>query len=133
VIVIDACVLADALTDDGQVGDAARAALAGDPHGAAPAHLLIEVVSVIRGKALGGKLSVARADEAIGALPALVFDQIDARDLVDRMWHLRSNISAYDAAYVAAAEALACALVTGDARLGKANGPRCEIKVVPQG
>jgi predicted nucleic acid-binding protein len=129
-IVVDASVLADALIDDGPQGEAARATLAADPHWAAPAHLLIEVVSVIRGKALGGKLGIVRAQEAIAALPTLVIDQVDPAHLVDRMWQLRGNTTAYDAAYVAAAEMLACPLVTGDGRLAKANGMRCEIRLI---
>jgi predicted nucleic acid-binding protein len=133
VIVVDASVLADALIDDGPVGDAARTALAGDPHWAAPAHLLVEVLSVIRGRALGGKLGPARAQEVVDALPTLVIDQIDVTGLVDRMWQLRGSITAYDAAYVAAAEALGCPLVTADARLAKANGVRCEIRLISPG
>ena len=86
-IVVDASVLADALVDDGPVGDAARVFCV-DPHWAAPAHLLIEVVSVIRGKTLGGKLGLARAQEAIAALPALVIDYAEAAQLVDRTWKL---------------------------------------------
>jgi predicted nucleic acid-binding protein len=129
-IVVDASVLADALIDDGPVGAAARAALAADPHWAAPAHLLVEVVSVIRGRSLGGKLAPVRAQEAMDALPTLVIDQIDVAALVDRMWQLRGSITAYDAAYVATAEVLGCALVTGDGRLAKSNGARCEIRQV---
>ncbi|MET8261789.1 type II toxin-antitoxin system VapC family toxin [Micromonospora sp. NPDC005553] len=129
-IVVDASVLADALVDDGPVGDAARAELYADPHWAAPGHLLVEVMSVIRGKALGGKLSPARAQEAVDALPSLVIDEVDVLRLLDRMWQLRSNVTAYDAAYVAAAELLACPLVTGDGRLAKANGIRCEIRLL---
>ncbi len=68
-IVVDASAMVDALVDDGPVGDAARAELTGDPHWAAPSHLLIEVMSVIRGKVLGGKLGLARAQEAIETLP----------------------------------------------------------------
>ncbi|HZN73671.1 MAG TPA: type II toxin-antitoxin system VapC family toxin [Micromonosporaceae bacterium] len=129
-IVVDASALTDALVDDGPMGDAARAVLMSDPHWAAPAHLLVEVVSVIRGKALGGKLGLPRAREAIVALPTLVIDQIALTQLVDRMWQLRGNISAYDAAYVAAAELLACPLVTGDGRLAKAAEVRCEIRLI---
>ena len=129
-IVVDASALADALIDDAPMGEAARAALASDPHWAAPAHLLVEVLSVIRGKALGGKLGPARAQEAVAALPTLVIDQIDLATLTDRMWQLRGNLSAYDAAYVAAAELLACPLVTGDGRLAKAPGIGCEIRLV---
>jgi predicted nucleic acid-binding protein len=135
VIVVDASVLADALLDDGPMGAAARTALTSDPHWAAPAHLLVEVVSVIRGsvirgKTLGGKLEPTRANEAVAALSELVVDQVDISQLVDRIWQLRGNLTAYDAAYVAAAEALECPLVTGDGRLPKASGPHCEIRVI---
>ncbi|GAB3800327.1 type II toxin-antitoxin system VapC family toxin [Micromonospora zhanjiangensis] len=130
VIVVDASVLADALVDDGPVGDAARAELTGDPHWAAPGHLLVEVVSVLRGKLLGGKLGPARAQEAIDALPSLVIDEVGVAMLTDRMWQLRGNVTAYDAAYVAAAELMACPLVTSDGRLAKAGGVRCEIRLL---
>jgi predicted nucleic acid-binding protein len=129
-IVVDASVLADALIDDGPAGDAARAALAADPHWAAPAHLLVEVVSVVRGRALGGKLGPDRAQEIVDALPTLVIDRVDVAALVDRMWQLRGSVTAYEAAYVAAAESLGCPLVTADGRLAKANGVRCDIRLV---
>lgn len=48
-----------------------------------------------------------------------------------RIWELRENLSAYDAAYVALAERLGCALITADARLSRAPGIRCAITVVP--
>lgn len=131
-IVVDASVLADALIDDGPVGDAARTILASDPHWAAPAHLLVEVVSVIRGKTLSGKLGLARAEDALAALRALVIDYVDPAQLIGRMWQLPENITAYDAAYVAAAEHLGCPLVTGDTRLGKSSGAHCEIRLVAE-
>lgn len=129
-IVVDASALTDALVDDGPVGEAARAHLRADPQWAAPAHLLVEVVSAIRGTTLGGRLATARAEEAIAALPQLVIVQVGAAQLVDRMWELRANLTAYDSAYVAAAETLDCPLVTGDARLAKASGIRCEVRVL---
>jgi predicted nucleic acid-binding protein len=129
VIVVDASVLADALLDDGPLGAAARAALTADPYWAAPAHLLVEVLSVIRGKTLGGKLGLTRANEAVAALSELVVDEVDISQLVDRIWQLRGNLTAYAAAYVAAAETLECPLVTGDGKLAKASGPHCEIRV----
>ncbi|HEX5595932.1 MAG TPA: type II toxin-antitoxin system VapC family toxin [Micromonosporaceae bacterium] len=132
-IVVDASALADALIDDGAVGDAARVALTTDPHWAAPSHLLVEVMSVVRGKALGGKLELSRAQEAVEVLPSLVIDEVETGRLLDRMWHLRANVSAYDSAYIAAAELLACPLVTGDARLAKVNGVHCEIRVISAG
>jgi predicted nucleic acid-binding protein len=72
----------------------------------------------------------ALAEEAITALPQLVIIQVTTAQLVDRMWALRGNLTAYDVAYVATAEALDCPLVTGDGRLAKASGIRCEVRVL---
>ena len=52
--------------------------------------------------------------------------------LLDRVWELRENLSAYDATYVALAEALDCAFVTADARLSRAPDVRCPITVLPR-
>jgi predicted nucleic acid-binding protein len=52
--------------------------------------------------------------------------------LLDRVWHLRENLSAYDATYVALAETLGCSLVTADARLSRAPGVQCAVTVVPR-
>jgi predicted nucleic acid-binding protein len=90
----------------------------------------VEVVLVVRGRALSGKLGSVRAQEAVDVLPSLVIDQVDITGLVDRMWQLRGSITPYDAAYVASAERLGCPLVTADGRLAKANGMRCEIRLV---
>ena len=50
--------------------------------------------------------------------------------MFERMWELRDNLSAYDAAYVALAEALDCTLLTGDARIIRPPGLRCPVTVV---
>lgn len=63
-------------------------------------------------------------------MPQLVIVQVSVAQLVDRMWQLRGNLTASDAAYVAAAEALDCPLVTGDGRLAKARGITCEVRVL---
>jgi len=52
------------------------------------------------------------------------------RPLLDRCWELRENLSAYDAAYVALAELLDAVLLTADARLAKAPGPRCRVELL---
>lgn len=52
--------------------------------------------------------------------------------LLDRVWQLRENLSAYDATYVALAETLGCSLVTADARLSRAPGVQCAVTVVPR-
>jgi predicted nucleic acid-binding protein len=50
--------------------------------------------------------------------------------LLSRVWELRQNLSAYDASYVALAEAMSCPLHTADARLARALGPTCTIVLV---
>ncbi|MHB1446061.1 MAG: type II toxin-antitoxin system VapC family toxin, partial [Acidimicrobiales bacterium] len=50
--------------------------------------------------------------------------------LLSRVWQLRMNLSAYDATYVALAEASGCALLTADARLAAAPGVKCPVLVV---
>ena len=50
--------------------------------------------------------------------------------LLGRVWALRHNVSAYDASYVALADALDCPLLTADARLAGAPGPNCPITLV---
>jgi len=105
VIVVDARALALALLDDGPLGDTARSVLTTDT-GWAPAHLLTEVVSVIRGHVLGSKLSIDRAGEAITTLAELTISLSDCRALLPRIWQLRHDLSSYYAAYVALAGSL---------------------------
>lgn len=127
-IVVDASVLVNALTDDGLVGDLSRAALNGtDLHWAAPGHLTVEVFSAIRGRYLGAKITQERAFEAIEALTEIKLTVVATAPLLARMWQLRSSLTAYDAAYVAAAEVNRCALVTADERLARAPDLRCEV------
>lgn len=129
-IVVDASVLADALVDDGEVGQQARAVLAQDTHWVAPAQLLVEVLSVVRGKVLGGKLGIERADDAVTAMTELVVETVDPATLIRQMWELRDNVTVYDAAYLAVAEATDAPLITGDARLARATGVKCEVRLI---
>ncbi len=120
-IVIDASALALALLDDGPLGETARETLTGDTDWAAPAHLLTEVMSVIRGHVLGSKLSAERAQDAVQALAGFAITLNTSQSLLDRIWQLRHNLTSYDAAYVALAESLDVPLVTADGRLENAG------------
>lgn len=128
-IVVDASVLVDALTSDDAPGRAARAELARDGRWAAPEHVRVETFSGIRGRVLGMRITTERGLEATEALAALDIELIRFSDLRARMWELRENVSGYDAAYVAAAEAKGCPLVTADGPLTRATGPRCEMRL----
>jgi len=129
VIVVDASVVANALTDDGPIGSRARAGLAHDPHWAAPQHLVVEVFSAVRGRWLGDKITQERAQDALSAMRMTAIDLVATTPLLTRMWELRSNVSGYDAAYLAVAETFGCALLTADARLARVPGTRCEIRL----
>ena len=128
-IVVDASVLANALTDDGPLGQVARAELADDVYWSAPEHVLVEAFSAIRGRLLGGRIAQERAREAADALAEASIELLSTAPLLRRMWQLRDNVSAYDAAYVAAAEAHDCALLTIDRRLAQAPGVRCQVRL----
>lgn len=129
VIVVDASVLAVALADDGQDGDGSRLRLRGERL-AAPELIDLEVASVLRRQLRQGGLDDRRAAQALSDLADLPLQRASHRPLLDRCWELRGNLTAYDAAYVALAEALDTTLLTGDARLSRSTGPRCTIETI---
>jgi predicted nucleic acid-binding protein len=129
VIVADASVLAVALADDGPDGDQARARLRGE-HVAWPELADLEVASVLRRQLAAGALDARRAGLALDDLAALPARRAPHRPLLARCWELRDNLTIYDAAYVALAEAMHATLLTADRRLARAPGPRCPIEVL---
>ena len=128
-IAVDASVLAVALADDGPDGDHARARLRGERL-TAPQLVDLEVTSVWRQQLREGAMDGRRAALALADLTALPIQRASHRPLLARCWELRSNVSIYDASYVALAEALNVTLLTGDRRLARATGPRCHIEVL---
>lgn len=129
-IVIDASVLGLALLDESALGDRARGVLTADDRWVMPEIWTTETLSLIRGRLLGGKITEDHANEAIAAVSALEPVVPLTRVLVERIWTLRHNLTAHDAAYVAAAETYGCTLVTGDVKLAKADGLRCAVAVL---
>ena len=128
-IVVDASVIAPALADDGSDGDRARQRLRAEPL-AAPELIDLEVTSAIRKAWLAGELDDRRAAMALDDLAVLRLRRVTHLPLLPRIWDLRDNLTPYDAAYVALAEALDAVLVTADRRLGRAPGPRCAIEPI---
>lgn len=91
-------------------------------------HLLdIEVVSALRRFVLTGALAAARAQQGLEVFSQLRITRHAPRILLGRIWALRDSLSAYDASYVALAEALEAALVTTDDRLARSTGHRAAI------
>lgn len=125
-IVADASAVVAALLNDGP----ARQTLSSQPvH--APHLVDAEVLSVLRRLNLAGRLDQHLAEAMIEALAQLGIRRHGGTGLLFRVWGLRGNLTAYDAAYVALAESLACPLLSADRRLARAAGPLCAIHLVP--
>lgn len=129
-IVLDASVLANVVADDGPAGAAARARLTAEGEVSIPDLADVETVAVLRKRWLAGDLTAARFRSAIDDLLALPLARYPVGPLMARAYELRANVTAYDAAYIGLAEALACTLVTGDARLAAAPGTDCDIELL---
>jgi predicted nucleic acid-binding protein len=128
-IVVDASVIVTALADDGNDGDHARDRLRQERL-IAPHLIDLEVVSAWRRLAAAADLDERRAQLALEDLRALRLERVPHGPLLSRCWELRDNLTVYDAAYVALAEALDATLLTADARLAGASVARCEIELI---
>jgi predicted nucleic acid-binding protein len=103
----------------------ARLADDGDLH--APHLIDIELLNALRGLIRGGILSADRAEDVRTDIADLALTRYGHEPLADRIWALRENLSAYDAAFVALAEALEVPLITCDSRLANAPGVTVEL------
>ena len=127
-IVVDSAAIVDALTGAEGTDDLRASLVTEDLH--APALLDYEVVSALRGLTLEKHLTAARAQDALSDFEDLPLHRWRySAPLRLRAFSLRDTMTAYDAAYVALAEALDCPLVTRDARLAHAVGHGVEIRV----
>jgi predicted nucleic acid-binding protein len=94
-------------------------------------HLLdLEVAQVIRRYWRAGELTSRRAEEVLTDYRDLRIERHSHEPFLRRIWELRENLTAYDAAYVALAEGLGAPLVTRDARLAAAPGNHALIELV---
>lgn len=126
-IVVDASAALSALLNAGP----ARRALASEQlH--APHLIDSEVANGLRRRVAAQQMGADVGWTTLDAFRRLGMTRYPTFSLLDRVWELRDNLSAYDAAYVALAELLDCSLLTADARLSRAPGVRCPITVVPR-
>ena len=129
-IVIDASVLANAIGDDEGDGRQVRELLRAHPELAAPDLVDVGTTAVLRRRWLAGTMTDQRFEHAIEDLADLPIARFPTLGLMRRAFELRANVTAYDACYVALAEALNWPLCTADRRLAHASGPRCTMQLI---
>jgi predicted nucleic acid-binding protein len=127
--VLDASVLVEYLAG-GEHADLARGRLLAGEALWAPHLVDAEVGHVLRRAVAAGELRPGAARAALEDLAQMPIRRTGHLGLIPRAWELRSNLSFYDALYVALAELLDMALVTVDARLRRAPGIRAAIDVL---
>lgn len=96
----------------------------------APELIDLEVASTLRRLVLAEKLDRRRAESAVLDLFDVPLSRGSHLPLLKRCWELRANLTVYDSAYVALAEALGCPLVTADRRLANAPGLGCPVEIL---
>lgn len=128
-IVLDASAAADLLLNIEPQAEAIGDRISGESlH--APHLIDAEVFHVVRNRAGRRVLTEWRAGEALDDFRDLRLTRYAMWPFLDRMWDLRANLSAFDAAYVALAEASDAPLVTSDRRLARTRGHSARIEAV---
>ena len=123
-IVLDASVVVELLTN-GALADSIRSDISMRDETFIVPHLIdIEVMSAIRRLVAGERIAVHRIEQVLTGLAALPAERYSHAPLIGRIWELRHNFTAYDATYIALAEAMNATLYTADAKLCKGHRAR---------
>lgn len=127
-IVVDASVVLEVLLAT-PAGTRASQRVLGDRETLHAPHLLdVEVAQVLRRYEAAGELDAERGRQALADLTDMPINRYPHDLLLPRVWELRDNLTAYDAVYVALAEALGVPLLTRDRRLSAASGHRARVE-----
>ena len=123
-IVLDASVVVELLTN-GILANSIRNELAAHEESFLVPHLIdIEVMSAIRRLAADQRIDAHRSGQFLAGLAALPAGRYSHTPLIGRIWELRHNFTAYDAAYIALAEATGSVLYTCDEKLRRGHRAR---------
>ena len=127
--VIDCSAMVELLAAKTQTGDAVARRVAAVQTLYAPYVLDGEVISALLGLRSGQKISEREADAAFSNYRAFPVERQDVLPLWPRLKSLHASLSAYDAQYVALAEAFHVPLITADARITRSGVARCQVEV----
>lgn len=130
-IVLDASAIVELLLSTSR-GQALAARISDPALGLHSPHLAdVEVTQALRRLVREGEIDDGSARAALEDLRALDLERHPHEPLLDRVWALRKNLTAYDAVYVALAEALDSTLLTCDRRLAGAPGLGERVELIP--
>jgi len=130
VTVVDASAVVEMLLRT-PIGEKCQARLLVADEALCAPHLLdVEVAQVLRRFAAQGEMTAERGSEALVDLADLPLTRYPHGPLLERVWDLRHSVSAYDAVYLALAEALDAPLVSSDGRLARAHGHHATVQVL---
>lgn len=129
-IVLDASAVIELLLNS-RLGTRVAARIASRMEPLHAPHLVdVEVAQVLRRLERTGVIDAARGQLSLASLAAMNITRHAHNVLLARVWALRANVTAYDACYLALAEALVAPLLTCDSRLAAAPGHRAQIEVI---
>ncbi|HSR50510.1 MAG TPA: type II toxin-antitoxin system VapC family toxin [Acidobacteriota bacterium] len=128
-IVLDASVLIELLLATRRGRQIADRIAPGDISLHAPHLVDLEVAQTVRRCVFDDTITTERGRQALESLRELDLERHSHELYLPRIWELRHNLTAYDAAYVSLAEILGATLLTGDIRLANAPGIRVRIEM----
>jgi predicted nucleic acid-binding protein len=129
-IVVDASAVLDVLLRTGAAAAVERRLLAQHEVVLCPHLLDVEVAQVLRRYATTRELDDERGRQALDDLAGMPLVRFPHEPLMQRVWDLRHNLTAYDAVYIALAESFEIPLVTRDAKLAAAAGHRATVELI---
>jgi predicted nucleic acid-binding protein len=129
-IVIDASAVIELILRSEPGERVAARALVPEEQLCAPHLVDVEVAQVLRRLVQLREITIYRAQEALEDYAAVLIERAAHRELIPRIWELRDSLTAYDAAYVALAEALDAPVLTCDAKLARSHGHQARIQLV---
>ena len=129
-IVIDASALLEVLLNTPVSGKITERLFASNETLHAPHVIDLEIAQVLRRYTHSGEMKAQRSEQALEDLADLAINRYPHDLFLFRIWALRRNLTAYDAAYIALAEALDAPLITRDAALARAPGHRARVEII---